>query len=72
MTTRDTAAGILKIEGKNTLIISMYMDITVAEILPQLDAVLQYAKQKRLALLIGADCNAHHTAWGNQATQGGK
>ena len=37
LTTRDTAAGILKIEGKNTLIISMYMDITSAEILPQLD-----------------------------------
>ena len=58
LTTRDTAAGILKIEGKNTLIISMYMDITSTEILPQLDTVLQYAKQKRLALLIGADCNA--------------
>ena len=72
LTSRDTAAGILKIEGKSTLIISMYMDITATEILPQLDTVLQYAKQKRLALLIGADCNAHHTAWGNQDNPRGK
>ena len=68
LTTRDTAAGILKIEGKNTLIVSMYMDISATEITSQMDIVLQYAKQKRLALLIGVDCNAHHTAWGNQDT----
>ena len=42
------------------------------DITSQLDTVLSYAKNKRLALLIGADCNAHHTAWGNQDNPRGK
>ena len=72
LTSRDTAAGILKIEGKNTLIVSMYMDILNQDMLNQLDTVLQFVKRKRLALFIGVDCNAHHTAWGNQDNPRGK
>ena len=70
LSSKDTAAGVLKIEVKNTLIISMYMDITLRDITAQLNEVLRHAK--RLALLIGTDCNAHHTVWGNQDNSRGK
>ena len=61
--TRDTAVGLIKLEGKSTVIASIYLDITSA-IEPTLSPILDYSQRHGYSLLLGADTNAHHTDWG--------
>ena len=61
--TRDTTVGLIKLEGRSTVIASIYLDITSA-IEPTLTPILDYCQRNGYSLLLGADTNAHHTDWG--------
>ena len=50
------------INKKSTLLVSLYLDITWIQVIPDaLHKVLRYAEDKRLGILIAADTNCHST-----------
>ena len=61
--TKDMAVGLVKLGGKQTLIASLYLDITCAPVSNDLLSLINFADQKRFALLIGVDTNAHGRLW---------
>ena len=63
LSTRDVAAGIIKISGKRTLVASIYLDINEEVVTPGLEKVIEYADEKKLSILIGLDTNAHSSLW---------
>ena len=69
--TRDITVGLNKLEGKSTVIVSLYLDIT-QPIEPLIEPVLNYCHQHGYGVLIGADTNAHHTDWGLDTNERGK
>ena len=62
---RDLAAGLVTLEGKKTVIISIYQDITQESVPEHLVKAINYCKQKRFSILIGMDSNAHSDIWGH-------
>ena len=53
LSTRDITVIQTKIKSRETLIVSVYLDITLKEVIPDsLTAVMKYAKDKRLAILL--------------------
>ena len=68
---RDVAIGLIRLDGKAMVIVSMYMDINPC-IEPILAPILEYCQTHGYSLLIGADTNAHHTDWGNEVNERGK
>ena len=53
LSTRDITVIQTKIKSRETLIVSVYLDITIKEVIPDsLTAVMKYAKDKRLACLL--------------------
>ena len=62
---RDLAAGLVTLEGKKTVIISTYLDITQDPVPEYLVKAIDYCKQKRFSILIGMDSNAHSDIWGH-------
>ena len=61
---RDLAAGLITLEGKRTVILSVYLDITQEAVPERLKKAIDYCKQKRFSILIGMDSNAHSDVWG--------
>ena len=61
---RDLAAGLVTLEGKKTVIISVYLDITQDPVPEHLTKAINYCKQKRFSILISMDSNAHSDIWG--------
>jgi len=68
---RDLTASLVTLEGKRTAVLSVYLDITQNAVPEFLDKAIQYCKQKRFAILIGIDTNAHHTVWGDSSNARG-
>ena len=65
LSTRDITAIQTKIKSRETLIISVYLDITLKEVIPEsLTAVMKYAIDKRLAILLCVDSNCHSSSFG--------
>ena len=60
----DLAAGLITLEGKKTVIMSVYLDITQETVPEQLTKAISYCKSKRFSILIGIDTNAHSDVWG--------
>ena len=56
---RDLTADLVTLEGKKTVIISVYLDITQDPAPEHLIKAINYCKQKRFSILIGMDSNAH-------------
>ena len=56
---RDLAAGLIALEGKKTVILSVYLDITQEAVPEHLRKAIDYCKQKRFSNVIGMDSNAH-------------
>ena len=55
----------MKLNNRASLIVSVYMDINNTAVIPgELDKAMDYANQKGLAIIIGADTNAHSTNYG--------
>jgi ribonuclease HI len=69
---RDMAVGLTKIGGKQTMIISLYLDITQPALQDFLIKALEYGQAKRYSILIGADTNSHSKIWGNETNKRGQ
>ena len=61
---RDLAAGLITLEGKKTVILSVYLDITKEAVPDHLREAIEYCKQKLFSILVGIDLNAHSDVWG--------
>ena len=62
--TRDCAVALARIGGKQTVLVSLYLDITL-EVQPQwLDNLMQMIEAKNLPVIMGIDTNAHSTLYG--------
>ena len=68
---RDLAAGLITLEGKKPVIISIYLDITQDPVPEHLIKAINYCKQKRFSILIGMDSNAHSDIWGHSNNKRG-
>ena len=65
LSTPDMTVVQMQLNNRATLITSVYMDINNIEAVPdELDKLMDYANQKGLACIIGADTNAHSTNYG--------
>ena len=61
--TRDFAVGLTKFGGKQTLVVSAYLDILTTPVPRELINIIQFADRRRFALLVGIDTNAHSKLW---------
>ena len=63
--TRDCSVGQLKINGKQTIVASVYLDIQATQVVSEaLKNLIKYCKQKKRPLIIGVDTNAHSVLYG--------
>jgi len=60
---RDYAVGLTKLGGKQTLVVSAYLDILLSPISREMIDIIQFADRRRFALLIAVDSNAHSKLW---------
>ena len=73
LTTRDITVVQTKIKSRETLIVSVYLDITIKEVIPDsLTTVMKYAKDKRLAILLCIDSNCHSSSFGTDDNKRGE
>ena len=73
LTTRDITVIQTKIKSRETLIVSVYLDIKLKEVIPDsLTAVMRYATQKRLAILLCIDSNCHSSSFGTDDNKRGE
>ena len=68
----DCAVGLLKLDGVLTLIVSTYLDIKKDVVPTWLDDIVEYAKKRGYALLIGMDSNAHSVLFGPESNSRGE
>ena len=65
------AIGMIKLDGKSTVIISLYMDIKTS-VQNLIAPALEYCQRHGYGMLIGMDTNAHHTDWGLNTNDRGR
>ena len=69
----DCAVVLAKISGRQTVIVSCYLDYNSQDVIPnELLNVCQYATQNKFPLLIGMDTNAHSTLYGPTTNKRGE
>ena len=61
---RDCAVALTKIGGVQTILISLYLDITKAVQPKWLDDLMTMIEKKKLPLIMGIDSNAHSSMYG--------
>ena len=61
---RDMAVGLIKLDGKEVMIISLYCDIKTDPVPDFLKTALDYGEKRGYSILIAADSNAHSSMWG--------
>ena len=61
---RDCAVAISKIHGRQTILASIYLDITKPVIPDWLEGLLTMINNKKLPVIIGMDSNAHSSLYG--------
>ena len=66
------AVGVAKLDGKNTLIISLYLDIKFTATPDFFLNALKYAQHRGYSVLIGCDTNSHSTLWGKETNKRGE
>ena len=64
---RDCAAGLVKINGKQTIIASIYLDINKPVRAAWLEALLKMAESRGYALIVGMDSNSHSDLMGGSS-----
>ena len=72
LSNRDLAAGVVKLDGRTTVILSLYLDIKCNATPDFLTKALEYCRQRGYSVLIGSDTNSHSTLWGNETNDRGK
>ena len=61
------------INGKSTLLLSVYLDINWIQVIPkELHKVMRYAEDKSLGILIAADTNCHSSLFGPSTNKRGE
>ena len=60
------AIGLTKLDGKSTVIVSLYLDITQSPTPDFLLDALNYCKARGYSMIIGSDTNSHSTLWGKE------
>ena len=68
---RDMAVGLIKLDGKEVMIISLYCDIKEDQTPDFLKTALDYGEKRGYSILIAADTNAHSNMWGHETNQRG-
>ena len=61
---KNIFAGLITLEGKKTVILSVYLDITQEDVPNHPRKAIEYCKQKRFSILVGIDSNAHSDVLG--------
>ena len=61
---RDCAVATVKLHGKQTILVSLYLDINKPVVSPGLTDLMTMIDKKRCAVIICADSNAHSTLYG--------
>ena len=69
---RDLVVGLIKCGGKQTAVISAYMDIKAKPVTEQLQAAIDYYKSKGYSILLTLDTNSHNKIWGNDTNTRGR
>ena len=69
-TTYDQVAIQIKHDNKEIVIVSSYMDGDKQVPPSEMTAVVDYAKQNSLPLIVGSDTNSQHKLWGNKNNNG--
>ena len=61
---RDCAVAIAKLHGRRVLVVSAYLDITKPAAPDWLQDVVNFAKDRRMPMILAADTNAHSNLYG--------
>ena len=69
---RDMAIGITKLEGRTTVLVSLYLDINHSPVPDFFQKALEYSKSRGYSMLIGSDTNSHSTLWGKETNNRGE
>ena len=69
---RDMAIGITKIEGRTTVLVSLYLDINQSPVPDFFIKALEYSRTRGYSMLIGSDTNSHSTLWGKETNNRGE
>ena len=73
LSTRDITVVQTKIKSQETLVVSVYLDITIKEVIPDsLTHVMNYANLKRLSILLCIDSNCHSSSFGTNDNKRGE
>ena len=70
--TRDCAVGTVKLHGKQTILVSLYLDIKKPVIPRELSDIMTMLDRKHCAVIVCADTNAHSTLYGPDSNQRGE
>ena len=69
---RDCAVGLIKVNNRNIIVASLYLDYNNREvILNSLGKLIQFSDEKNLPILIGMDSNCHSTLFGSETNARG-
>ena len=69
---RDLTAIVVKINNRETLILSVYLDSELKVIQPWLTAAMTFATNRGYAVLIGMDSNCHSELYGTETNKRGE
>ena len=72
LSNRDLTAIVVKLNNRETLVISAYLDNEERVIQPWLTTVMEHAKQRGYAVLIGMDSNCHSELYGLETNKRGE
>ena len=68
---RDMAVGLIKLDNKDIMIISLYCDIKEDAVPEFLKTALDYGEKRGYSILMGANTNAHSKMWGHETNNRG-
>ena len=69
---RDCAVGLVKIGGKQTVLVSLYLDINLRVQQPWVDELMRMVDAKGYPIIIGVDTNAHSSLYGPHTNKRGE
>ena len=72
LSNRDATVIIIKINNRQTMVASIYLDRNKDVVQPWLLKLMQYRQQRGYALLIGADSNCHSSLFGHETNKRGE
>ena len=63
---RDMAVGLIRLDRKDVMLISLYCDIKEDPVPDFLKTALDYGEKRGYSILLAADTNAHSSMWGHE------